>query len=346
MTPRVSVVIPALDEAPYIEACVRSVLAQRVEGGHEVIVVDGGSSDGTAELARAAGATVIDNPDRVIPAALNRGLDAARGDFFVRFDAHAEMPSGYIEKALCALSEVADAVNVGGWRVARGVGPWGRAAGAALASDLGVGNSRIWRPPRDGDGRREVQTVPLGCFRTSALREIGGWHESLHANEDFELNHRLRSARGRVVFDPAIWSIYRPRESLAGIARQYWNYGRWKAAVLMEAPRSLRPRQLAPPALVVTTLAASLPGRAGVLARTALALYGLAVSGASASSAAGWRTGPALTAMHLAWGLGLISGLLEASLAAGLARTAVPAPVTIARRSRYGETGRRSRTEV
>src|SRR3954471_18849196 len=94
--PRVSVVVPARDEAAHIEACVRSILAQEVEGGLEVVVVDGRSSDDTAAIARAAGATVVDNPDRVIPAALNRGLAAARGEVVVRFDAHAEMPPGYV----------------------------------------------------------------------------------------------------------------------------------------------------------------------------------------------------------------------------------------------------------
>src|SRR4051794_5124754 len=94
--PRVSVVVPARDEAANIEACVRSILAQRVEGGLEVIVVDGRSGDDTAAIARAAGARVVDNPDQVIPAALNRGVEAARAAIVVRFDAHSEMPAGSV----------------------------------------------------------------------------------------------------------------------------------------------------------------------------------------------------------------------------------------------------------
>ena len=72
--------MPARNEAATIAACVTSILAQEVEGGLEVLVVDGMSSDRTAELAEAAGAVVVPNPDRVTPAALNRGLEAARGD--------------------------------------------------------------------------------------------------------------------------------------------------------------------------------------------------------------------------------------------------------------------------
>src|SRR5207302_99138 len=78
-TPAVSVIIPARNEAAHIGRCVRSVLAQDVSGGLEVLVADGHSTDGTAQLARAAGAHVVDNPGGITPAGLNRALAAARG---------------------------------------------------------------------------------------------------------------------------------------------------------------------------------------------------------------------------------------------------------------------------
>lgn len=92
MAPGVSVVIPARNERDYIEACVESVFRQELRDELEVIVVDGRSDDGTPILAHAAGATVLDNYARTIPAALNLGLAAATGEVLVRFDAHAEMP--------------------------------------------------------------------------------------------------------------------------------------------------------------------------------------------------------------------------------------------------------------
>jgi succinoglycan biosynthesis protein ExoA len=308
MKPRVSVVIPALDEAAHIERCVGSVLAQDLNGGLEVIVVDGGSTDGTADLARRAGARVVENPDRVIPTALNRGLAAARGDVLVRFDAHAEMPPGYVAACVRALAEEPNAANVGGWREARGTGPWARATGAVLASRFGVGNPKIWRRPRDGE-RRDVEHVPLGCFRTSVLRDAGGWREQVLTNEDFELNHRLRSGGGRVVFDPAIWSVYHPRESPGALARQYWRYGNWKAVVLADAPRSLRPRQLAPAALLALVALAAVPTPARGAARAAVAAYPLALAVVARHANAGWRGVPVLATIHLAWGLGLVRGL-------------------------------------
>jgi glycosyltransferase involved in cell wall biosynthesis len=87
--PRVSVVIPCLNEAEHIEECVSR--AQRVLRENdltgEVIVVDNASEDGSGDLARAAGATVIDEPRRGYGSAYLAGFDAARGDYIVMIDA-------------------------------------------------------------------------------------------------------------------------------------------------------------------------------------------------------------------------------------------------------------------
>jgi glycosyltransferase involved in cell wall biosynthesis len=158
MRPKVSIVVPARDEAEHIERCVRSIVDQEIDEGIELIVVDDGSRDETAILARSAGAIVLPSPRLGISAALNCGLAAAGGAVLIRFDAHAEMPPGYINACLRALEEEEGAANVGGWRVADGATAWGRAVGSALASPLGVGHPEILRPPAGGgcesEGRR------------------------------------------------------------------------------------------------------------------------------------------------------------------------------------------------
>jgi glycosyltransferase involved in cell wall biosynthesis len=312
--PRVSVIVPARNEAAFIAACVRSILSQDGAGGIEVIVADGRSEDGTASLARSAGAVVVDNERRTTPAGLNRALAAARGEFIVRFDAHAEMPPGYVAACLRALEEEPGVASVGGWCKIEGQGPWGRAAAAALASSVGVGNPRPRRPPRPGDGRVDVDGFAFGAWPANVLRAHGGWDERFLRNQDFELSYRLRRAGGRVIFDPAIWSVYRPRESLAGIARQYWDYGRFKALAFATAPGSIRPRQLAPLALVGTAVAALAPGRIARAPRAALALYAAVLGAVTVRSRAGWRTFPALLTIHFTWGTGLVLGLVRLAL--------------------------------
>jgi succinoglycan biosynthesis protein ExoA len=311
MRPRVSVIVPARNEAAHIEDCIRSILGQCVEGGIEVLVADGSSSDETAPLAISAGAVVVENPKRSTPAGLNAALAAAQGAIIVRFDAHGTMPPGYIGACVDALEQELGAAGAGGWVRVEPSGPWGRAVGAALASRFGIGNARLWKQPRPGQARVDVDTFPLGCWPADKLRSVGGWDERFLRNQDFELNYRLRRAGGRIVFDPAIWSLYRPRESLRAVARQYWDYGRFKALTFATAPRSVRPRQIAPVILLATLTTALLPLGLARAARGAMAAYFLVLGGVTVKSRGGWRTIVVLGTIHGVWGAGLLVGLAQ-----------------------------------
>jgi glycosyltransferase involved in cell wall biosynthesis len=104
---QVSVVIPCLNEAENIDACVRA--AQRVLWENhlrgEVIVVDNGSDDGSGDLARAAGATVIDEPRRGYGRAYQTGFAAARGEYVVMIDADMTYDFAEIPNFVRALDE-------------------------------------------------------------------------------------------------------------------------------------------------------------------------------------------------------------------------------------------------
>jgi glycosyltransferase involved in cell wall biosynthesis len=314
-SPRVSVIVPARNEAAHIQGCVRSILAQLPPGELEVVVADGDSTDGTAQLARAAGARVVSNAQRRTPSGLNRALAAAKGEVIVRFDAHAVMPPGYVDACLCALEEESGAVNVGGWREPRGTGPWGKATSVALGSAFGVGNPRIWRRPSPNESRHDVDTVPLGCWRAKVLRNTGAWNEEYARNQDFELNLRLRRAGGRVVFDPAIGSVYHPRESFRALVRQYWGYGVFKGRMVAESPRSLQPRQLAPLTLLALLALTTTTGPVGRIARFSVGSYACILATVAARGNGGWRTAPVLAAMHLTWGCGVAFQLVRSAAA-------------------------------
>src|SRR5947209_1353228 len=116
---RISVVVPMRNEARHIQGVVASLRAQDFEGEVEVLVADGGSTDGSADLLRAeaerAGIalTVIDNTRRFVAPGLNECIRQATGDLIVRIDCHSRYPPDYLRSCARAAEETG-AWNVGG----------------------------------------------------------------------------------------------------------------------------------------------------------------------------------------------------------------------------------------
>jgi glycosyltransferase involved in cell wall biosynthesis len=108
----VSVVIPCLDEAETIEQCVTSARVVLAEHGIPgvVVVADNGSTDGSAELAEAAGARVVHQPERGYGSAYLAGFAAARGTYIVMADADLTYDFGEIPRFLKGLQDGADMV--------------------------------------------------------------------------------------------------------------------------------------------------------------------------------------------------------------------------------------------
>ncbi len=314
--PPVSVIVPARDAEATLADTLESLLAQDYDAGFEVIVADGSGGGGTRELVRGRfpGVRWIANPAGSIPAGLNRALDAARHQVIARCDARATLPPGYLTRAVRTLLRTG-AANVGGRVEPAGSSFFERAVALATSTPLGAGDARY----RVGGPEGPVDTVFPGLFRREALEAAGRWDETLLRNEDYELNWRLRESGGAVWFDPELVASYRPRGNPAALARQYFDYGRWKRAVLARHPRSWRARQLAPP-LLLAALAAS----------AALAAGGAAVRVLDPAAAA---TGTALLYAAAACPLAYALLLLASAAAVGLRRRrpeALLAPVAAA----------------
>jgi cellulose synthase/poly-beta-1,6-N-acetylglucosamine synthase-like glycosyltransferase len=316
--PSVSVVVPTYDEEPWIVDCLESLGLQDYAGIAEILVVDGRSRDATRDLvARRSSAdgriALLDNPGRSAAAAMNVGLDAARGDLLVRADAHARYAPDYVGRCVEVLTETG-ADDVGGPMRPVGTTRFGRAVAAVTSSRIGMGSGAFhW-----ATDRRDVDTVYLGCYRTDALRELGGWDaDGLQwAAEDHELNHRLRRTGGRIVCDPSIRSWYFPRDTPRALWRQYRNYGVGKVSTLAKHRTLPTLRPLAPAALVAgTAIGFGLAvgrGRAGALLPTAVWAGAVAVAGARMGRTPGVDGGRAVAALgicHLAYGVGFWSGV-------------------------------------
>jgi cellulose synthase/poly-beta-1,6-N-acetylglucosamine synthase-like glycosyltransferase len=314
----VTVVIPARNEEGAIAASLRSVLAQDWPS-LQVIVVDGASTDSTARLVAAMAhqdrrVEVMGNPVGIIPVSLNLALAQARGAWFVRVDAHAEIPPWYVRTVVGHLGSGLWG-GVGGRKNAIGTTPAGRAVAAAMSSKFGVGNSTY----HYGNRVQPVEHIPFGAYPTELIRRLGGWDEDLVVNQDFEFDFRLRQAGYQLLFDPDLTIDWQCQQSIPDLYRQYRRYGKGKARVARLHLRSIRLRHLAAPALTASWVAAGLlalkrPGSALI----SLLPYSGAVIAASALAApplVSWRERQwlpaAFVAMHAGWGIGFWEGVTQ-----------------------------------
>lgn len=311
----VTVVIPARDEEPDLGACLDAVRSQS-HANLQIVVVDGGSVDGTADLVRRHAAVdprveLLHNDRHLITASLNTALARARGRWLVRVDAHSTIGPDYVALAVSLLRDGRWG-GVGGRKDGVATTASGRAVAAALGSRFGVGGSVY----HHGTIAQEVDHIPFGAYPVDLVRSLGGWDERLVANEDFEFDHRVRRSGRPLLFDPRIVIHWQTRETVRDLFRQYHRYGRGKVDVAVLHPSSVGPRHLAPPALVAYGAVA------GVTAlrrpRRALAMMAPYVIGVAVATAVTGRRldgpaerawlAPAFAAMHLGWGLGFWSG--------------------------------------
>jgi glycosyltransferase involved in cell wall biosynthesis len=309
-----SILVPTYQYADYIRAAVESVLAQPYPGDVRLYLGLASSTDGTEAIARRLAAaddrvTLVHNPSGTTPAGLNRAIEAGAGQVIVRVDGHSQLGPTYIRDSVVALQRTG-AANVGGRQVPIPHSPFEEAVAMATTSWLGTGGAQY----RVGGADGPTDTVYLGVFQRTKLVHVGMFDESLIRNQDYELNIRLRDAGHAVWFVPELWVGYRPRSNLNELARQYFEYGTWKAEVLKRHRGSVRARQIAPPIAVGALVASALLAR-----RDRWALIGplgyLAVIAAEALRA-GARTPRRLAraavvfpTIHFAWSCGLVCGL-------------------------------------
>ncbi|HEV3189655.1 MAG TPA: glycosyltransferase family 2 protein [Polyangiaceae bacterium] len=242
--PLVTVAIPCRDEEAHIEACIRSVQAQDWPRDRlEVLVADGMSLDATREILGRLAAEdpriqLVDNPARLQAAGLNECIRRARGDVIVRMDVHADYAEDFVRQCVAVLDRTG-ADNVGGAANAVGKTFFQRCVAAALRSPMGVGGSKYRRGGQDGF----VESVWPGAFRRSVFERVGLFDENAITNEDAEFNQRLLASGARIYMSHDIVARYYPRESMRGLARQYFKYGQGRARTLLKHGRlvSIRP---------------------------------------------------------------------------------------------------------
>lgn len=201
---KISVVIPCFNQARYLGEALESVLRQSVPPA-EVIVVNDGSTDGTAGVARRyAGVDLLNQRNQGVSAARNAGLAASRGDYLIFLDADDALLPNAIQRGLRYLTQkpgaslaagLAEKVDMRGEPMPGGTQPE-RAHGADAYSSLLQGNS-IWTPG-------------AAIFRRSAFERFGDFNTDprLRCAEDYELYLRM-ARQSPIIFHDSYTVRYR-----------------------------------------------------------------------------------------------------------------------------------------
>ncbi|HEV7628267.1 MAG TPA: glycosyltransferase family 2 protein, partial [Streptomyces sp.] len=293
---------------------VKHILQQEYDAELEVVIALGPSSDRTDEIAAElvredSRVHTVPNPSGRTPAALNAAIKASRHPVVVRVDGHGMLSPGYIATAVRLLSETG-AANVGGIMHAEGENDWEHAVAAAMTSKIGVGNAAF----HTGGQAGEAETVFLGVFLRSVLEQQGGYNEQFIRAQDWELNFRIRGAGEKIWFSPELKVDYRPRPSVAALAKQYKNYGRWRHVVARYHPRSISLRYLAAPVALCAIAVGMAVGLAGVPWGFIVPggyLAGITVGSLSAGKGLPLKSRVqipvALATMHMSWGWGFLT---------------------------------------
>lgn len=325
----VSYVMPVLNEAGYLEAAIASIVAQDHPGDFEVILAVGPSTDGTDKIVERLVAAdprirVVDNPGMDIPIGLNLAIAASRHPIIVRVDAHTELSPGYTSRAVATL-ERTGAASLGGIMVATGRPGLQAAVARAYNSRYGLGGGAY-----HGEHATEgpAESAYMGVMRVDALREVGGFDETLRRGEDWELNYRLRQAGHLVWLDPQLRVSYWPRDTLQKLRRQFHATGVWRGELVRRLGGRNPLRFFAPPLLLISIVLSVVaipllisgvlpPVLAWIVSLVFLGpiLYLILLLVAAATTpgslADRLRLMAVLATMHLSWGAGFLVGVLR-----------------------------------
>jgi glycosyltransferase involved in cell wall biosynthesis len=216
----ISVVIPALNDSMMLARCLEALAAQtRVPD--EIIVVDNGSTDDTADVARRSGARVISEPRRGIPAATAAGFDAARGTVFGRLDADSVPATNWVEELERRFDDdhTLSAVTgpgefYGSNRLVRGAGAFLYIGGYFWSMGWLLGH-----PPLFGSNFG-IRAAAWRRIRETCHRDVRELHDDLDLSFQFTVGMRIEYDSSLRVGVSA-----RPFGSFHGLGRRlYWAY--------------------------------------------------------------------------------------------------------------------------
>lgn len=225
--PRYSVVVPAYQAADTLAACLAALKRQTVSpDAYEVIVVDDGSTDGTAEIADAAGVIVARQSHAGAAAARNCGATLARGEFLLFTDADCEPVPGWIAAITAPFSDP-DVAGTKGTYLTRQRGAVARFTQVEYEDryDRMLGAERI-----------DFIDTYSAAYRRDIFLANHGFDTKIWWVEDQEFSFRLAEKGYKLVFAPDAQVYHRHNVTLRQYIRRKFRIGMWKVRVTRQHP--------------------------------------------------------------------------------------------------------------
>ncbi len=258
--PFVSVVVPCRNEERHIARCLESILANDYPKERmEILVLDGMSEDRTREIVasyaeRFPWIRLVDNPQKHIPAAMNLGIQNARGERILKMDAHSTYQPEYISRCVQYQDEY-NAENVGGvWKMVPGADTrMAKAIVLGLGHRFGSGNANV----KVGvDKPTWSDTAAFGCFKKELFERIGMYDEHLLSSSDLDLNQRIQAAGGRILVVPDVVVNYSADGNLRAFRRHVFADGVWVSYVMKFGKKAWSWRHWVPAVFLLSLLCA------------------------------------------------------------------------------------------
>ena len=252
---KISVVIPCRNERAFIRECVEAIERCTLPEGCDVniYIVDGMSDDGTRDIienlsARFSNVHLIDNPKQLTPFAFNLGIHAGgEVDFVQIVGARHILSPNYLMRCLEVLQQDSEIWCVGGQIKNVAINKTGEFISAVMSSafGMGLGNFRTL----ETSGFTDTVTSPM--YPYAVFEKIGFFDEDLIRNQDDDFNFRVAQAGGKLYFIHDIHLKYYVRAEVAGLRKQFFQYGYWKVFVNRKHGTMTTIRQLFPPGFVL-----------------------------------------------------------------------------------------------
>ncbi len=321
VAPVLTVVLPVLNEGRDLGVLLDQLRAQDPPpGGYEVLVADGGSTDGTRDLvAERAGhwpsLRLLANPGRRSGPGRNVGARAARGAYVMFLDGHCRLPH---DRILVQLVETftgnrVDCVCRPQPLTALGEEGWSGAVVAARGSRLGH------KPGSEIYGGKAGPVDPRSAgaaYTREVLETLGGYDERFDACEDVEFNHRVHEAGFSAWLEPGAAVAYRARSGPGALLRQMFRYGRGRARLMARhpstAPLSLIGLSVAGVGALVLPLLMGVQGTVLLGALATVYLLIVLIEGIRRAPRRPARTAVCLVMIHAGLLLGFWRGLFDA----------------------------------